>query len=56
MISGAENDSISVYDLSGIKVGEGISADGNVKITTSLHKGNIAIVKIGNKAIKVQLR
>ncbi len=44
---------IVVYDINGINMGEAV-ADGNeVVINTSLSKNDIAIVHIGNKAVKV---
>ena len=44
---------IVVYDINGINMGEAV-ADGNeVVINTSLSKNDIAIVYIGNKAVKI---
>ena len=44
---------IVVYDINGINMGEAV-ADGNeVVINTSLSKNDIAIVHIGNKAVKI---
>lgn len=44
---------INVYDLSGQMVGSAKAASETTDISTSLHSGEIGIVKIGEKTIKV---
>ena len=56
-ITGAdEGTAISVYDVSGKMVGSATAASENTHISTSLRPGDIALVKIGNKTIKVVLK
>lgn len=56
-ISGAEDGSIiSVYEVNGLQVGSTISHNGYANINTNLQSGSIAIVKIGNKNIKVTIK
>lgn len=53
-ISGAEaGTAISVYDTSGRMVGSTLASAGTTTIDTSLRRGEILIVKIGEKAVKV---
>ncbi len=56
LIKGAGDEHITIYDLSGKKVGEGKSIDDNIVIKTCLKKGNIAIINIGGKSIKVMIQ
>ena len=44
---------IVVYDINGINMGEAVAAGNEVVINTSLSKNDIAIVHIGNKAVKI---
>ena len=56
-ISGAEDGSIiSVYEVNGLQIGSTISHNGYANINTNLQSGSIAIVKIGNKNIKVTIK
>ena len=56
-IAGADEETaISVYDVSGKMVGSATAASENTNISTSLRPGDIALVKIGNKTIKVVLK
>lgn len=56
LIKGAGDEHVTIYDLSGKKVGEGKSIDDNIVIKTCLQKGNIAIINIGGKSIKVMIQ
>lgn len=57
VISGAGDGlGISVYTVSGSLVGSTLSQDGQAIISTDLPSGNVVIVKIGNKAIKILLK
>ena len=56
-ISGANDGSIiNVYEVNGLQVGSTISHNGHANINTNLQSGSIAIVKIGNKSIKVAIK
>jgi len=56
-INGADdNASIAVYDLNGIQVGSAISNNGVAYVNTNLCRDSIAIVKIGNKSVKVIIK
>ena len=56
-ISGAPDGSeISVYNLAGQKVGTAKSSTETTNVITSLQTGEIGIVKIGEKAIKVLMK
>ncbi len=47
---------ISVYEVNGMQVGTGISNNGQAVINTHLPSGSIAIVKIGEKSVKVTMK
>lgn len=56
-IEGAEeNTNISVYSINGAQVGASTSRNGMATINTSISKGSVAIVKIGNKSVKVMMK
>lgn len=56
-IEGAEeNTNISVYSLDGIHLGTTASRNGVASINTSVSKDSVAIVKIGNKSVKVIMK
>ena len=56
-IEGAdENTSITVYTLDGVQVGSATCRNGVAFINTNLKYNSIAIVKIGNKSVKVQIK
>ena len=48
-------ESVEIYTTSGTLIGTTSIVNGNATIQTSLTKGSIAIVKIGNKSVKVIL-
>jgi hypothetical protein len=52
----AEGTPIAVYDISGKQYGSAISEKDRTTISTSLQPGSIAIVKIGEKSIKVMIK
>ena len=56
IINGAEDGNIIIYDLSGQKVGEGKSVNGNANIKTSLQKNSVAMIKLKEKTIKVLVK
>ena len=47
---------INVYDLSGQLVGSAMAEDVITYVRTSLHKGNIGVVKIGHDSAKIHIR
>ena len=51
-----ENTSITVYTLDGVQVGAATCRNGIAFINTNLKYDSIAIVKIGNKSVKVQIK
>ena len=56
-ISGApEGEEISIYNLSGQKVGSARAISGSTDVFTSLQIGDVGIVKIGSKAVKVLIK
>lgn len=57
IISGTEEgEEISVYDTAGRKVGTARADDETTIIPTSLHNGSVAIVKIGQRTVKVMMK
>ena len=56
-ISGApEGSAIAIYDVAGQLVGSGKATAGTTDISTQLCNGDIVIVKIGSKAVKVVVK
>lgn len=56
-ISGAdEGEEISVYNTAGKKVGSAKADIDTTSVHTSLQSGSIAIVKIGQKTVKVMMK
>ena len=57
IVEGAEdNTNISVYAIDGIHVGTTTSRNGIASIMTAIPKDSVAIVKIGNKSVKVMMK
>ena len=52
----AEGTPIAVYDIDGRQHGTGFAEKGCATIATSLRAGSIAVVKIGEKPIKVLMK
>ena len=52
----ADGEAISVYTVNGMQSGSAISQDGAASIDTNLQAGSIAIVKIGDKSVKVVIK
>jgi hypothetical protein len=52
----ADGEAISVYTVNGVKNGSAISQNGAASIDTNLQTGSIAIVKIGDKSVKVVIK
>lgn len=56
-VQGADDgEHISIYGVNGMEVGSAISQNGMATINTSLQTGSVAIVKSGQKSIKVMLK
>ena len=47
---------VSVYNTNGVLSGTAISRDGNAVVNTNLQVGSVAVVKIGDKPVKVIIR
>ena len=52
----ADGEAISVYTVNGMQSGSAISQNGDARIDTNLQAGSIAIVKIGDKSVKVVIK
>lgn len=52
----ADGETISVYTVNGMQSGSAISQNGDARIDTNLQAGSIAIVKIGDKSVKVVIK
>ena len=52
----ADGEAISVYTVNGVQSGSAISQNGAASIYTNLQAGSIAIVKIGDKSVKVVIK
>lgn len=54
IIEGAnDGERISVYSINGSQVGSAVSNNGSATISTNLQFGSVAIVKIGEKSVKI---
>ena len=51
-----EGTKVAVYDAGGVEVGTAISHGGKTLVPAHLPQGSIAIVKIGEKAVKVAVK
>ena len=52
----ADKAKVEVYSINGVEVGHGISSDGITTINTKLNSGEIAVIKIGQKSVKVVIK
>ena len=52
----AEGTPIAIYGIDGMKYGTAVAERGVVSIATSLHLGSVAVVRIGEKAVKVLMK
>ena len=56
-IQGAEDGtSINVYHVNGSQVGSAVSSNGQATVNTALQPGSVAIVKIGQKSVKIVVK
>jgi hypothetical protein len=57
IVSGLTNGTqVAVYDINGRQVGSGVSYGSTASIPANLTSGSIAIVKIGEKSVKVSVK
>ena len=56
-VSGADDGTpVSVYSINGTQAGSAISQNGAATISTTLQSGSVAIVKVGDKSVKVVVK
>ena len=51
-----DGEQVSVYSINGTKAGSAVSENGSASINTALQPGNVAIVKIGEKSVKIIMK
>ena len=51
-----DGEQVSVYSINGTKAGSTVSQNGSATINTTLQPGNVAIVKIGEKSVKIIMK
>ena len=57
IVEGADdNTNISFYTIDGVQVGTSTSKNGVASINTSVSKDSVAIMKIGNRSVKVIMK
>lgn len=57
IIEGADDgEKVNVYTINGTQSGSAVSKNGKAMVGTNLQKGSIAIVKVGDKSVKVMVR
>ena len=47
---------VSVYDVNGRKLGSNLSRGNNTRVSTQMGTGSVAVVKMGNRAVKVLMK
>ena len=56
-ISGVADDSeVVIYNLSGLKIAQGLASGNRVEISTNLSSGDIYIIKIADKSVKYLMK
>jgi hypothetical protein len=56
-ITGADDGTqVYVYNVTGQQVGSAVIQHNEANIFTNLHVGNVAVIRIGNKAVKVMMK
>ena len=56
-VQGAQDGTpVSVYTIAGTEAGSAVSQNSMARISTSMQQGDIAIVRIGNRSVKVVLK
>ena len=51
-----DGEQVSVYSINGTKAGSAVSENGSATINTTLQPDNVAIVKIGEKSVKIIMK
>ncbi len=51
-----EGTQVSVYDVNGRELGSNLSRGSNTKVSTQMSSGSVAVVKMGNRAVKVLMK
>ncbi len=51
-----EGERVSVYCINGTQAGSAVSQNGTATVYTNLQPGSIAIVKVGQKSVKVIMK
>lgn len=52
----ADGQTVGVYSIDGKTIGSGVIRNGQVSVGTSLQSGDVAVVKVGNKSVKVIMK
>ena len=52
----ADGTTITVYNTAGVELGMAVASTGTATIATSLEAGATAIVKIGNRSVKITVK
>lgn len=52
----ADGQEVNVYTVDGLSFGSATVKNGEAMISTSIQSGDIAVVKVGNKSVKVLMR
>jgi len=56
-VQGCDNgERIGVYSINGSQVGTAVSQNGAATVNTTLQPGSVAIIKVGEKSIKVVVK
>ncbi len=51
-----EGTQVSVYDVNGRELGSNLSRGSNTKVSTQMSSGSVAVVKMGDRAVKVLMK
>ena len=51
-----DGEQVCIYTTGGMQVGNGFVFNGSATIYTNLQKGNIAVVKVGEKSVKIMVK
>ena len=51
-----EGTQVSVYDVNGRELGSNLSRGNNTRVSTQMGSGSVAVVKMGNRAVKVLMK
>lgn len=52
----ADGTPVSVYTTAGTEAGSAVSQNSMARISTNMQQGDIAIVRIGNRSVKVVIK